>query len=122
MDHNELLKEIGPTFFRNAISQSDTELDASEIFAPEPLLECITPRRKHTKTVKTGTEVFVLYDAVADPGVVGNEVRTKSSAAHTVGFLSTITERKKAKTGYQFWFLDMTFTNCLMLQLFPPNS
>ena len=122
MHHNELVKEIGPTFSRNTISQSDTELDASEIFAPEPLLECITPRRKHTKTVKTGTEVFVSYDTVADPAVVGNEVRTKSSAAHTVGFLSTIIERQKAKTGYQFWFLDMTLTNCLVLQLFPLNA
>ena len=72
--------------------------------------------------MKTGTEVFVSYDTVADPGVVGYEVRTKSSAAHTVGFLSTIIERQKAKTGYQFWFLDMTLTNCLVLQLFPLNA
>ena len=92
MDHNELLKEIGPTFSRNTISYSDIESVASEIFAPEPLQENITPRRKHRRTVKTGIEVFISYDAVADPGVVCNEVRTKSSATHTVGFLSTIFE------------------------------
>ena len=73
-----------------------------EIFASEPLLEDITPRRKHRRTVKTGTEVFIPYDAVEDPGVVGYKVRTKSSATHTFGFLSTIIERQKAKTGYQF--------------------
>ena len=85
---------------------------------PGPLLECIIPRQKHRRTVKTGTEVFISYNAVSDPGVVDNEVRTKSSATHTVGFLSTIIERQKAKTGYQFWLLDMTLTNCLVLQLF----
>ena len=31
-------------------------------------------------------------------------------------------EQRKAKTGYQFWFVDMTLTNCLMLQLFPLNA
>ena len=65
--------------------------------------------------MKTGTEVFIPSDAVADPGVVWNEVRTKSSATHTVGFLSTIIERQKAKiAGYQFWFLDMTLAICLL--------
>ena len=72
--------------------------------------------------MKTGAEVFIPYDAAADPGVVGNGVRTKSSAIHTVGFLSTIIERQKAKTGYQFWFVNMTLTNCLVLQLLPPNA
>ena len=72
--------------------------------------------------MKTGAEVFIPYDATADPGVVGNDVRTKSSGIHTVGFLSTTIERKKAKTGYQFWFVDMTLTNCLVLQLLPPNA
>ena len=93
VDHDDLLKEIGPTFSRNARFQRNTESDSSEIFAPEPLQEDITPRRKHRRTMKTGTEVFIPYDAVAGPGVVGYEVRTKSSATHTIGFLSTIIER-----------------------------
>lgn len=88
-------ESVGHDALENVVGLNSEEImenrDDSESDAVEPPTK--EPRRSHRRTVKTGTQIFIPHDAIADSGVVGYEARTHNTVTHTIGFLSTIIDR-----------------------------